>query len=71
MRTVHSVEYRGFLARLIAAREARGLTQRQAAQLLGIPQSQLSRMETGERSVNAVELRYFARVYRKRLHYFV
>lgn len=71
MRTVHSAEYKAFLAKLIAARAERGLSQRDVAQALGIPQSQVSRMETGERSVNAVELRHFATLYRKRLDYFV
>jgi transcriptional regulator with XRE-family HTH domain len=71
MRTVHSVEYRAFLEKLVAARRVRRLTQQQVARALGIPQSQLSRMETGERSVNAVELRHFATLYRKPLNYFV
>jgi transcriptional regulator with XRE-family HTH domain len=71
MRSVHSAEYRAFLAKLIAARKRRGMTQAQVAAALRIGQPQVSRMETGERSVNAVELRQFARLYRKRLDYFV
>jgi transcriptional regulator with XRE-family HTH domain len=71
MRTVHSAEYRAFLAKLIAARKRRGLTQQQVATALRIPQSQVSRMESGERRTDAVELRHFATLYRKRLDYFV
>jgi transcriptional regulator with XRE-family HTH domain len=71
MRTVHSAEYRAFLAKLIVARKRRGLTQEQVAAALRVPQSQVSRMESGERSVNAVELRHFATLYRRRLDYFV
>jgi transcriptional regulator with XRE-family HTH domain len=71
MRTVHSAEYELFLLKLRTARERRGLSQKLAADLLNIPQSQLSRMENGERSVNAVELRHFATLYRRPLGYFV
>jgi transcriptional regulator with XRE-family HTH domain len=71
MRTVHSPEYKRFLAKLVSARKARRLTQTQVAHALGIPQPRVSRMETGERMVNAVELRHFATLYRKPLGYFV
>jgi transcriptional regulator with XRE-family HTH domain len=43
----------------------------QVAKALGIPQGRVSRMEHGERIVNAVELRRFADLYRKPLGYFV
>lgn len=71
MRTVHSPEYKRFLAKLVQARAERGMTQAHVARMLGIGQPQVSRMETGERMVNAVELRHFATLYRKRLDYFV
>lgn len=71
MRTVHTEEYRAFLAKLIAARKARRMTQAEVATALRLGQPQVSRMETGERMVNAVELRHFATLYRKRLDYFV
>lgn len=71
MRSQHSAEYKAFLVKLIEARKQRGLTQRDVAKALGVPQSQVSRMETGERSVNAVELRHFATLYRRPLNYFV
>lgn len=71
MRSMHTAEYRAFLEKLVAARKRRGLTQRQVAQALGMPQGRVSRMETGERSVNAVELRHFATLYRRPLNYFV
>lgn len=68
---MHTEAYRAFLAKLIAARKRRGLSQMDVARALGIPQSQVSRMESGERSVNAVELRHFATLYRRPLDYFV
>lgn len=71
MRTVHSAEYKAFLFKLVAARKARELTQEQVAARLGVRQHQVSRMETGERMVNAVELARFSRLYRKPLGFFV
>jgi transcriptional regulator with XRE-family HTH domain len=71
MRSVHSPEYRAFLVKLRAARRERGMTQAEVAKALGLGQHQVSRMETGERMVNVVELRRFATLYRKRLDYFV
>jgi transcriptional regulator with XRE-family HTH domain len=71
MRSTHTAEYRAFLSRLVKARRAAGLTQIQVAAALNVPQSQVSRMETGERRVDVVELRHLAKLYRKPLSYFV
>lgn len=71
MRTVHSAEYKRFLVKLKQARADAGLIQEEVAKALGIRQNQVSRMETGERMVNVVELRHFATLYRKKLDYFV
>ncbi len=49
--------------RLRAAREAAGLTQAEAAQALGRPQSFVSKCESGERRIDVVELLAFARLY--------
>ena len=57
--------------RLIEAREARGLTQQQAAEALGISQSRLSAMERGQRNVNATEIAVFMRFYKKGYRYFI
>jgi transcriptional regulator with XRE-family HTH domain len=63
-------QYRTFLRRLKQAREAAGLTQAEVAQRLSRPQSFVSKCESGERRVDFVELRYFARIYRKPVSYF-
>lgn len=55
--------YVAFRRRLRAARSKAGLTQTEASRRLGKPQSFVSKCETGERRVDAVELRAFARVY--------
>ena len=63
--------YRYFLERLRVARQQAGLTQMQVASKLSRPQSFISKCESGERRVDAVELLDFARLYRKPLAFFV
>ena len=48
-----------------------GLTQGEAARHLRVPQSRLSRMESGERRIDVIELSELARLYGKPLSYFV
>jgi transcriptional regulator with XRE-family HTH domain len=63
--------YRRFLGQLVAAREAAGLTQRDAAKRLGRAQSFVAKSESGERRVDVVELAEFARVYSKPITFFL
>lgn len=69
--SVYSDRYKAFLKRLRAARLDAGLTQVEAAQLLKVHQSYVSKCESGERRVDVVELLDFAAVYKKPLPYFV
>lgn len=50
--------------RLRAAREHAGFTQVEAAKALGYPQNFVSKCETGERRIDAIELAEFAELYR-------
>lgn len=65
-------EYLHMVARLREARNAAKLTQAQVAQRLGKPQSYVSKVETGERRIDPIELAQFAQIYRvKDLWWFV
>jgi DNA-binding transcriptional regulator YiaG len=63
-------EYQQFLVRLRAARTSAGLTQVEVAKHLGVPQSFISKCESGERRVDVVELQALAALYKKTLAYF-
>ena len=65
------VDYRRFGERLRRARLDAGLTQGEAARLLGCMQSYVSKCESGERRVDVLEFREFARLYRKPLRWFI
>jgi transcriptional regulator with XRE-family HTH domain len=55
-RSVFSPAYRRLREWLVDARRARGLTQAQLADLLGRPQSFVSKYERGERRLDFVEV---------------
>lgn len=67
---IWSKGYRAFLKKLKQARADAELTQVQASKALGKPQSYVSKCESGERRVDVVELKQFAKIYRKPLTYF-
>ncbi len=71
MSSVHSRRYQQFLRQLRAARSDAGLTQGQTAKAFKVPQSWVSKCESGERRVDAVELERFARLYGKPLSFFL
>jgi transcriptional regulator with XRE-family HTH domain len=60
-----------FLQRLRQARTEAGLTQNEVAKKLGRPQSFVSKIEAGERRVDAVELYELGRVYHKPFEFFL
>jgi len=64
-------EYSRFLARLREARIRAGFTQVEVATRLRVPQSFVSKCESGERRVDVVELADFAKVYGKSIAYFL
>ena len=60
-KSVFSERYRAFLAHMIAARRAAGLTQAELATRVGKPQSFVSKVENGERRLDFVEFVEVAR----------
>ena len=63
-------KYRQFLKQLREARARAGLTQAQAAKRIGRDQTFISKCESGERRVDFIELREFARIYKKPISFF-
>ena len=54
-KSFHSAVYKVLRERLVAARQAAGLTQAQLAKKLGRPQSFVAKYEGGERRLDVVE----------------
>lgn len=64
-------KYRKLTQKLRTVRLEAGLTQVEAGKKLNKPQAYLSKIERGERGVDAVELGELARVYGKDIKYFI
>ena len=69
-KSIYSKEHREFLRKIKKARQEAGLTQKEAADKLKKPQSYISKIESGERRVDVVELKRFAKIYKKDISYF-
>lgn len=70
-KTIYSKEHRGLVERLKKARQEAGLDQEAVAKLLGVSQSAISKIESGQRRIDIVQLKRFAKVYRKKIDYFL
>jgi transcriptional regulator with XRE-family HTH domain len=71
MESTRTPAYRRFLGRLRSARNEAGLTQVQVAKRLRRTQAFVSKSESGDRRVDVIELKAFARLYKKPLYYFL
>lgn len=58
-------EWRALGERLREAREYLGISQQEVSALLGVSRPAVTQMEAGRRKVSTLELREFARLYRK------
>jgi len=70
-KSIYGEEYKKVVVNLRKARTEVGLRQEDVAQKLNKPQSYISKIERGERRIDVVELKAFARLYKKPLNYFV
>ena len=71
VKAIYSKEHRSLVERLKKARKEKGLDQMDVAKLLGVSQSYISKMEAGQRRIDIVQLKRFAKVYRKKIEYFL
>ena len=59
-KSIYSKEHRILVERLKKARKEAGLDQQEAAKLLGVTQSAISKIESGQRRVDLIQLKAFA-----------
>lgn len=71
MGTINTTEYEAMVERLRQARQEAGMTQEAVAGYFGRPQSFVSKIESGGRRIDPVELCYFADLYKKPLVWFL
>ncbi len=71
MSRLYSQKNKNLLEKLRSARLKAGLTQVEASKKLKKPQSYLSKIERGERKIEAIELADFSKIYNKDIGYFI
>ena len=71
MRSTHSAPYQRLLGRLRQARQDACLTQAEVGRRIGARQAWVSKVESGERRLDPVELAQLAAIYGKPLAWFL
>jgi transcriptional regulator with XRE-family HTH domain len=69
--SIYSKDHKFLIEQLKKARQETGLDQKAVAKLLGKTQSYISKIESGQRKIDVIQLKEFAKVYKKNLNFFV
>ena len=70
-KSIYSKEHKYLVEQLKKARVEAGLDQEKAAKLLGKTQSYISKIESGQRRIDIIQLKIFAKIYKKNLNFFI
>ena len=70
-KTIYTKEYKVIIQKLKKARQSAGLKQNEVAKKLGKPQSYISKVESGERRIDIVELKQLSKIYKKDINFFL
>lgn len=70
-KTIYSIEHKHLVGRLKKARREAGFDQNEVAKLLRTTQSYVSKIESGQRRIDVVQLKRLAEIYRKDLSFFI
>ncbi len=70
-RAIYQDEHKNIVERLKKARFEAGMGQIEVAKKLGRTQSYISKIESGQRRFDILQLKEFAKLYKKTLDYFV
>ncbi|UCD15826.1 MAG: helix-turn-helix transcriptional regulator [Candidatus Omnitrophota bacterium] len=70
-KTIYTKQHKHIVKQLIKARKEAGLKQEDVANRLGRPQSFISRVESGQYRISVVDLTTLAKIYKKKLDFFL
>lgn len=70
-KTIYSKEHKELVELLKKARQGANLDQNKVAKLLKTTQSHISKLESGQRRIDIVQLKELAKIYKKPITYFV
>ncbi|MFA5039627.1 MAG: helix-turn-helix transcriptional regulator [Candidatus Omnitrophota bacterium] len=70
-KTIYTKGHKALVEKLIRARNDMGLKQEDVAKLLKRTQSYVSKIEAGQRRIDIIQLKEFAKIYKKSLDFFI
>ncbi len=70
-KTIYSKEHKYLVNRLKQARKEAGFDQKEVAKLLRTTQSYISKIESGQRRIDVIQLKTFAKIYKKPINFFI
>lgn len=70
-KTIYTKSHKIMVGKLIKAREEAGLKQTDVARRLKKTQSYISKLESGERRIDIVQIKELASIYKKSIDYFI
>ena len=70
-KTIYSKDHKFLVKQLEKARIEADLDQKKVAKILGKTQSYVSKIESGQRRIDIIQLKKFARIYKKPFDYFL
>jgi len=70
-KAIYSKAQKFLVNQLKKARLESGLDQNKAAKLLGRTQSHISKVESGQRRIDVIQLKEFSKIYNKPMDYFL
>ncbi len=70
-KAIYSKDHKYIVEQLKKARKEASLEQTEVAKLLGKTQSHVSKVEAGQRRIDIVSLKEFAKLYNKDINYFI
>lgn len=70
-KTIFTDSHRRLVEKLVQARQSAKLKQMDVARKLGRTQSYISKIESGQRRIDTVQLKEFAAVYKKKINFFL
>ena len=70
-KTIYSNDHKYLVKQLKNARKEIGLDQCEVAGLLGKTQSHISKIESGQRRIDVIQLKELAKIYKKDINYFL
>lgn len=70
-KSIYSEQYRNLVSKVRKAREQTNLTQKEVADALGVTQSFISKIESGQYRIDVIQLSKLAQIYKKKISYFL